>query len=50
MLFNKILMDIMFLLQIDDVGIDTMMFLGQIGDVCMGAIYIILLYIENMYT
>ncbi|KAL7170779.1 hypothetical protein ACSBR2_035619 [Camellia fascicularis] len=28
-------------IQIDNVGMDTVMFLGQIDDVCMGAIYII---------
>ncbi|KAL7225647.1 hypothetical protein ACSBR1_020914 [Camellia fascicularis] len=27
--------------EIDNVGMDTVMFLGQIDDVCMGAIYII---------
>ncbi|XP_028090787.1 uncharacterized protein LOC114290974 [Camellia sinensis] len=37
-------------IQIDDVGMDAVMFLGQIDDVCMGAIYIIFLFIENMYT
>ncbi|CAL5331704.1 unnamed protein product [Camellia sinensis] len=36
--------------QIDDVGMDTVMFLGKIDDVCMGAIYIIFLFMENMYT
>ncbi|KAI8012787.1 hypothetical protein LOK49_LG06G01993 [Camellia lanceoleosa] len=36
--------------QIDDVGMDTVMFLGQIDDVFMGVIYIIFLFMENMYT
>ncbi|GMP42309.1 hypothetical protein CsSME_00012100 [Camellia sinensis var. sinensis] len=36
--------------KIDDVGMDTVMFLGQIDDVCTGVIYIIFLFMENMYT
>ncbi|CAL5340985.1 unnamed protein product [Camellia sinensis] len=38
------------LLVIDDVSMDTVMCLCQIDDVCMDAIYIIFLFILNMYT